>query len=229
MEEEFIEIALDILPTEELLHIMKKMTPESIIKLCQINRLFYAFCNNNTIWIELLKEHYSKFNITSNPKEQYKALVQNKITYYNFTDDDEDEVIVTSEKTNLKIIGLPFEKDTLMWVAIYENNSDPVRYTIFQSIYEVFRTKDEAIDYFMNNYFLDLLDDLRVYADNEYGDVNNDMINQSANDMYLPVPFNEISVREKLSNTSSLDTLRHIDDGQRWFVGQILFKAKLPM
>ena len=63
------------------------------------------------------------------------------------------------------------------WVTIYDN----FEYTGDKT--NVFRTKEEAIDHIVNKYYLDLLNDLRVYADNEMGGINNDTINQAA-DIY---------------------------------------------
>ncbi len=248
MEEEFVEAALDTLPADDLLHIMKQITPESVIKLCQVNKKFGEFCRDDFVWSELIKEHFPLFNATSTPKEQYKALVNKIFTYYIITSErsyniqvidtqdnaiyifpmGEEAIIGEAEEENVgfKIRGLPFENDTYMWITLY----DDYRYNKDQT--EVFRTKDEAINHIMDTYYEDLLDDMRIYADQEFGAVNNGTVNQAAEEHSLPIPFNIDNVRNYLDlnklmyNIPLEDPLPVPSLPGLWIIKRILFKVR---
>ncbi len=252
MEGEFVEAALDTLPADDLLYIMKQMTPESVIKLCQVNKAFDEFCQDDFVWVELIKEHYPLFDTTSTPKKQYQALVNKIFTYYIVWDGFGARNIIIDENGNeistlaigaeailgrtavddieFKIRGLPFEKDTYMWVLLYDEVGRPWG----ENNTQVFRTKEEAINHIIDEYYEDLLDDLELYAEIAFGDVNNGTVNQAVENHELPIPFTHDNIKRYLNEFEVMKTLRlnEMEHGiqgdaiDTWLIKRILFKAK---
>ncbi len=235
MEEEFVEATLNTLPANELLEIFKRMSPESIVNLCRTNVSFNTFCQDDVVWIELMKEHFSYFNATLTPKKQYEQIVLQMFTYYHFVwfyeiEPDVHEAIVgrvddtDPAYLEARIRGLAFERDTYMWVTI-ELIRDMRRI-------HVFRTKDQAVNYTIEVIYLELIHDLRIYADNEFGNHEINTINQAAEDYGLPVPFSDDNVEAVLRENQIIIANDPIirrkggHDIRKWYIREILFRAE---
>lgn len=245
-ESDFVEASLDQLPADNILEIMRNMDPESILRLCDVNTRFREFCSDNQVWTDLMRKHYPDYDETNEPKEQFKDLARPKelkLSCYvlSFPDDYSEMYrdtqgndiglpsnigtvatigdVEPQDELSICIKGPPMKNGTKKWILIYDGYDD--------TDVIVFKDKETIVDYYMQNVYPNLLDDVRVYADQEIGEVNQTTVNDAAEQMKLPVPFTHANVKTYLEANNLIFMLDESEPnlplGKLWLIREITF------
>jgi len=81
-EQEFANVAFEILGKDALIEILKQMDPIAVLSLCQSNQNFARICREKQTFITLMKAHYPEFPINQDAKAQYGAITAGEgVTY----------------------------------------------------------------------------------------------------------------------------------------------------
>jgi hypothetical protein len=73
-EAEFLDVAFMTLPTDALYEVLKKMTPESVVELCKINKYFANICSDEIVFRGLMREHYPQYKFSGDAKIAYLRI-----------------------------------------------------------------------------------------------------------------------------------------------------------
>jgi hypothetical protein len=160
-EEEFANIAFEVLDKSALTEILVKLDPQTILKLCQTNKQFRRICSDDSVFFKLMKAHYPGFPIRKEAKVQYMAIASGRVEKYYLPvtkiQNTEDSLGMTVEcetfaksgnikvenvarGINFSIMGTKLEKASL-WLAFQQTGKIIVSG-------KVYLTLEEAIDSF---------------------------------------------------------------------------------
>lgn len=81
-EEEFANIAFELLDKASLIKVLERMDPKGVLALCQTNRFFAEICQDDSVFVDLMKVHYPGFPINRDAKAQYMAIAGGEGTRY---------------------------------------------------------------------------------------------------------------------------------------------------
>ncbi|MFS8159531.1 MAG: hypothetical protein ACMG6E_04830 [Candidatus Roizmanbacteria bacterium] len=210
MVDAFTASAFDVLPADTILHVLSFMTPVQVLALCDSTEGFRRFCQDETLFKELMKVHYPSFPIFGTSRSQYEAITRGDTTSYSatLTDDydvlnEELELPMVATDFNqgeggdlvIQLLGNPVTRDTNMFLLSKRKTDEYL--TVTEN--DLFAIREEAIEAFMTTGYNELLEELRIYADLEYGAVNNRTINAAAAATESPTPFSRNIVRTHLA------------------------------
>ena len=161
------------LDSDSLLDIFLKLDPKSVINLCQVNINLDNYCNNNYLWSYLMKKHYPNFDVTDNPKEQYKNITFNTLSEYILDYDEENTSVYINtdgntiqipyignvakfNKTEVNIDDIKYQRggDVSIYIKGQPFSNDVNMFVLLIDDYnnnettaKVFRTRDDAAKY----------------------------------------------------------------------------------
>ena len=211
MTEEFIKTTLTTLNDDSLIEVFKRMEPSSTLRLCQINDTFREFCNQAQLWRILMKAHFPDFEMTDEPRIQYQALASNiettyhliggledigdlgEILYLTYRETEENEGVPVWE---IKVRGRPLANGVKKWVGMIAGETRQYFSTDSWEEFDLYNTQEEAVDDILSRAYPIFLDELRLYADQEIGAVNNATIDDAAEELDIHNPVNMIEWKD---------------------------------
>lgn len=172
-EKDFTEVALDTLGRDVLSLIFERMDPKSILKLCQTSQAFAEHCRNPSLWRRLIALHFPWDLPTNDPRSQYQALVAGHKTVYTVLGSLEKVDVLYLDKERaiksdydrideVSIDGNPVPNGTKLWLygLFFSEGGDEKSWH---------RTRQEAIDDFFENFFDNLVFEIKMDIDNSDG------------------------------------------------------------
>jgi len=73
----------NILDPGAILNILINLNPQEVVKTCQVDKRFIHVCENETLFRDLMKAHYPKYEIQNNSAAQtYKSIVNGTYLFY---------------------------------------------------------------------------------------------------------------------------------------------------
>lgn len=124
-EQEFVDVAFEILDKNAIVEIMKKMKPYEVLSLCETQTQMARICGDQDVFRALMKAHYPQFPIDEeDPKRQYEVITANYgIEYYVKIFEEEGEKYYDNKVYQLEFLpaDVDYEK---------EPNLDYVAFTI---------------------------------------------------------------------------------------------------
>lgn len=157
-EEEFANLAIEILDKDAILLVLEKMTPVSVLSFCQTNKRFAKVCSSQETFRRLMEVHYPEIPVNQNPKAQYMEITAGRGTRYalkitkkfehGFPIETEPEAHVYEGpiKTGLitfNISGTRVRSGEMLWLYV---TYDRARNQSSQT--QVFKTEEEALERF---------------------------------------------------------------------------------
>lgn len=164
-----------------ILEILSKSDPLSVINLCRITSKTTEYLDNLHICSQLMKLHYPYAKITTNPKNQYLALVNGITHSYQIEVDSIFDNHVTDSNGNKFNLKERFSKYTchgkfepLYKLNIVIKGTKPINNEIYWILVksahittdtEIFTTKEDAVNYFLNTQYNNIINSilLRYY------------------------------------------------------------------
>lgn len=191
--DEFVETALTDLPRDVIEVIVMRMTPKSVANLCLTSTRFAKVCRNEELWKRLMKLHYPDFDLTDNPRGQFVAIANGKVTKYEVREGDyldsygilgyQSHVFLTKDQNNfgLEIYGNPVPNGTQKW-CVFSSYSEGKN---SENTFKVYPDKQTAIQ--------------------EGIDIAIDVYRRTYNDdsEYDPEPITEEIIVQKLSDRTN--------------------------
>lgn len=190
--------------------IVLKLDPESILNLCKSGQ-YSRLCKDETFFRQLIKIHYPYSQITNTPKRQFIAITSGvKTNYFIDVDQYTSNAIIgtngniyagyifsndaylaslnyTVNETNFTYPDADSEILVFSILGLQPNNGDMYWLQVksdFNGIYvEVFLSKEEAINYFLNAEYDDILDNIITFYFEDMHD--RDDINEQLEEKYF--------------------------------------------
>jgi len=142
-EQEFANVAFEILDKNVIVEIMKKMKPYQVLSLCETQMQMARICRDQDVFRALMKAHYPQFDVDQeNPKEQYGRITKDGgVDYYvkvfrdertgkvryddnayllEFLPEGEDHVTFT-------VLGTKIRTGDTLWVQLIEEEDETGR------------------------------------------------------------------------------------------------------
>jgi hypothetical protein len=157
-EEEFANLAIEILDKDAILLVLEKMTPVSVLSFCQTNKRFAKVCSSQETFRRLMEVHYPEIPVNQNPKAQYMEITAVRGTRYalkitkkfehGFPIETEQEAHVyegpiKSGLITFNISGTRVRSGEMFWLyVIYDQKRN------ISSQTQVFKTEEEALEIF---------------------------------------------------------------------------------
>ena len=190
--------------------IIFQLDPSSILNLCQISKRISPICNDQNIFRQLIKLYYPNSKTTSNPKQQFTALVNNMKTDYILLYDRFGEDIVFDTYGNrinllnpinpndiylfdpnefyenailFSIPGIKPENGDKYWLLVDKMTSDAF----------VFLTLDDAINGFLDDDYDEILDGI---LNHYYQTTPNININENVENIFSSANFQQFLIDE---------------------------------
>lgn len=131
-EDEFANVAFEVLDKSSLVKILEKLDPKSVLSLCQTNKNFGRLCDDQSVFVRLMEVHYPYFPINDDAKAQYMAITGDVEIKYWFSQFSRDEIINARffedvplyeswDGTEFSIRGTRIRKGTNVWILKMSN------------------------------------------------------------------------------------------------------------
>lgn len=112
-------------------NILSKLSPKDALRLCATSQKFHKICQNNFIFVRLMKLHYPNMPINEDAKKQFIDIQKGIKTSYTFVDGANEETngfVRSTDQSKLASMEIPGELDVgkEIWVLcefIKHNNN----------------------------------------------------------------------------------------------------------
>ncbi len=163
-EQEFANVAFDILNMDALFEILKELDPATVLSLCQTNQRFAELCRDQDVFRNLMRVHYPNFPINEDAKAQYGDITSEKETTYSINIIDKESTPIKLDNRayinerasvatfrqisrddlnlpsiNFNILGTRIRKGEKLWLMVISKSNG------FLNIAEVFSNKEDAV------------------------------------------------------------------------------------
>jgi len=110
---------LSSLPTELKLSILRQLTPQQLINLCQINLQYYQLCKDEPLWMRLVKEQFGNIPQLCNSWYQTYKIASLYNSFYVVSVADN----IPREGINVNILGTYTNKRNAINLILNKINS----------------------------------------------------------------------------------------------------------